>query len=130
MTHDGRFVWREQMRFTYATPPAFPLHHIDDALVREARRLLLEVVTCCPISAMIDRDARSLAFAVPMAKLCVDARLQKLSIERLIIAIKQAWGSLGDVRLRLGEVAPEILASAISVCIEQYYIDAKPGCAD
>jgi hypothetical protein len=118
------------MRFTYATPPAFKLEPIDDALVREARRLLLEIVTCCPVSAMLDRDARSLAFAAPMAKLCVDARLLKLPVERLIIVIKQAWSSLGDARLQLGEAAPEILASVISVCIEQYFAGSVREQAD
>ena len=118
------------MRFTYATPPPFKLEPIDDALVREARRLLIDVVTCCPVSAMLDRDARSIAFVAPMAKLCVDARLLKLPIERLIITIKQAWASLGDARLQLGEAAPDILASAISVCIEQYFADSAPERAD
>lgn len=118
------------MRYTYATPPAFPMQPVDDALVREARRLLLEVVTCCPVSAMVDREVRGQAFAAPMAKLCVDARLLKLSVERLIITIKQAWTSLGEARLQLGEAAPEILASAISVCIEQYFADPAPERAD
>jgi hypothetical protein len=113
------------VRFPRATPPAFPLvdlpRQIDDDLVREAARLLLEAVSNFPTSAMTERDSRDAVFAAPMAKLCVDARLQRLPVERLIVAVKQAWALLGDTRARLGDAAPDVLASAISVCIEQYF---------
>ena len=113
------------MRYTYATPPPFPAvqsgSRLEEALVRDARRLLHEVVSCTQVSVMLDRDACRAIFATPMAKLCVDARLLNVPIERLLIAIKEAWVALPGVRMRLGDVAPDVLASAITVCIEQYF---------
>jgi hypothetical protein len=113
------------MRFTYATPPAFPNADLppqgDDAVVRKAHDLLLEVVSRSPVLVMIDRDSRGQVFAAPMATLCAEARLRQLPIERLIIAIKQAWATLPELRTQLGDDAAEVLSSAISVCIEQYF---------
>lgn len=116
------------MRFTNATPPAFPYSDlppkVDDALLRKARELLREVVSQSSVPIMTDRDGRSEVFAAPMATLCAEARLMHLPIERLIIAIKRAWTTLPDVRTRLGDSATDVLSSAISVCIEQYFAES------
>jgi hypothetical protein len=117
------------MRFSHATPPAFPRatppHVIDETLVRRAHDLMADVVGRYPVSAMVDKETRSEVFGLPMARLCAEARLRNLPVERLIVAIKLAWQKLPERRLHLGDVATDVLSSAVSVCIEQYFADSE-----
>jgi hypothetical protein len=117
------------MRFSHATPPAFPIatppHVIDETLVQRAHEVLADVVGRYPVSAMVDKETRSDVFGVPMAKLCAEARLRHLPVERLIVAIKRAWTKLPERRIQFGDLATDVLSSAVSVCIEQYFADSE-----
>jgi hypothetical protein len=117
------------MRFSHATPPPFPIatppHVIDETLVQRAHEVLADVVGRYPVSLMVDKATRDDVFAVPMARLCAEARLRHLPVERLIVAIKLAWKKLPERRIHLGDVATDVLSSAVSVCIEQYFADPE-----
>jgi hypothetical protein len=117
------------MRFSHATPPAFPRatppHLIDETLVLRARDLLADVVGRHPVSDMVDKETRSDVFGVSMARLCAEAQLRHLPVERLIVAIKVAWTKLPERRIHLGDAAADVLSSAVSVCIEQYFADSQ-----
>jgi hypothetical protein len=117
------------MRFSHATPPAFPIHApprpIDETLVERARDLLADAVNRYPVPTMVDRDTRSGVFGAPMARLSADARLRHLPVEQLIVAIKLAWTRLPELRIQLGDVATDVLSAAVSVCIEQYFADSE-----
>lgn len=111
--------------FTYPTPPATRVvdgqRPIDAALVDEVSDLLRRAIKAVPASAFASRRANSLALVAPMAQLCTIARRNQLSIERLIIAIKQSWTAMPDLRAHLGDAQGEVLAAAITVCIEEYF---------
>jgi hypothetical protein len=113
------------MRYSHVTPAAFPAapHLIDEALVERAHGLLIDVVNSHPVSVMVDKETRNDAFGLPMASLCAEARLRHLPVERLIVALKVAWTKLPERRIQLGDVATDVLSSAISVCIQQYFTD-------
>ena len=112
-----------QVRSGFAVPDLAGL--VDAALVEEAYALLLDVVNLHPVAVMVDKESRNDAFAAPMAALCARARLQEVPIERLLIAVKMAWAIVPVHRTRLGDVANDVLSSAISVCIEQYFAESE-----
>jgi hypothetical protein len=117
------------MRFSHATPPPIPIDAlprlVDEALVRKAHELLEVVVNRHPVAAMTSKGTRSEVFGPSMATLCAEARERHLPIERVIVAIKLAWARLPERRVQLGDVSTDVLSSAISVCIEQYFADAE-----
>ena len=117
------------MRFSHATPPDSPLDGhpalIDEALVRRAHDLLEDVVNRSPVAEMMNKCSRAEVFGPSMATLCVDARARQLPIERVIVAVKVAWSRLPERRIQLGDVSTDVLSSAISVCIEQYFADSE-----
>jgi hypothetical protein len=113
------------MHYTYTTPTASPAAHrptpIDDALLAEVRRMLPGVVAGLPFGSTMTRGSSQMLFAGSMAMLCSAARQRGTPIEKLIIAIKLAWASLPEVRLRLGESSDDAMSGAISACIEAYF---------
>ena len=98
---------------------------VDVALVEEAYVLLLDAVSRHPVVLLADREARRQAFATPMARMSARARLRGLPIERLLIAVKMAWTFLPEHRTRSDDDAKDVLSSAISVCIEQYFAESE-----
>jgi hypothetical protein len=112
-----------QVRSAFAVSDLAPL--VDGALAEEAYALLLDAVSRHPVAVMLDKESRKEAFGAPMATLCGCARQRKVPIERLLIAIKMAWAMLPEHRTHLGDVAADVLASAISVCIERYFSESE-----
>jgi hypothetical protein len=56
--------------------------------------------------------------------LCDDARRRGVRAEQLVVAIKQAWGSLPESRWRPGDDrGTAFLQRVVTVCIEEYYAD-------
>jgi hypothetical protein len=55
----------------------------------------------------------------------MDSRRKGVPIEKLIVAIKLAWASVPEIRLRLGETAPDTLTSMVTACIEAYFADEQ-----
>jgi hypothetical protein len=41
------------------------------------------------------------------------------------VAIKRAWSRDSGLRLRFGEAGPEILAGAVTACIEEFFADVE-----
>jgi hypothetical protein len=113
------------MHYTLTTPPASRTVDrptpIDDALVAEARRLLRETVATLPPGGILPRRGMQALFATPMAAFCAASSPRAVPIEKLIVAIKLAWASMGETRLRLGEAGPDALSGAVSACIEAYF---------
>ena len=122
------------MYYTFTTPPASRAAdrppQIDEALVAEARAMLLAVFANIAPEANLSRSASQSLFAAPMANLRADTRSREVAVEKLIIAIKLAWVSLPESRLRLGDGAGEALAGAVSACIEAYFDSGARGRAD
>jgi hypothetical protein len=117
------------MRFSHATPPAFPISPlpalVDEALVRQAHDLLEDALNRHPVAVMTDKGSRNDVFGARMVALCADARLRDLPIERVIIAVKLAWTRLAERRTQFSDVSTDVLSSAISVCIEQYFAGSE-----
>ena len=122
------------MHYKITTPPASRAaerpNPIDDALIAEARGTLSAAVESLPLTTSLNRRTSQELFRAPMAALCGSTRPRGVPIEKLIVAIKLAWGSLTEVRVRFGETAPDTLAGAVSACIESYFADGEPQRAD
>jgi hypothetical protein len=122
------------MYYTITTPPASRAAdrppQIDEALVVEARRMLHAVFASLPPAATLTRGASQALFALPMATLHASPRAHGVPIEKLIIAIKLAWTSLPEARLRLGDGASDALAGAVTACIESYFAPVDRRRAD
>ena len=122
------------MYYTITTPPASRAAdrpaQIDEALVAAARRTLQAVFVTLPPAATLSRSASQALFALPMARLHADTRARGVPIEKLIVAIKLAWGSLPESRLRLGDGASDALAGAVTACIEAYFAPVERRRAD
>jgi hypothetical protein len=122
------------MYYTITTPPASRAAdrppQIDEALVAEARSTLRAVFANIPPAATLSRSASQALFALPMAALHAETRGRGVPIEKLIIAIKLAWGSLPESRIRLGDGASEALAGAVTACIEAYFAPEQRRRAD
>jgi hypothetical protein len=122
------------MHYTLTTPPASRAADrptpIDDALVTEARRLLAGTVAGLPPGAALNRRGMQGLFAPSMAAFCASSSPRAIPIEKLIVAIKLAWASMGETRLRLGEAASDALSAAVTACIEAYFRSAERKQAD
>ena len=60
--------------------------------------------------------------------LCDEAHRRGAHAEDVIIAVKQAWASLGELTAPPGELRrAEILRHFISVCIDEFYADRTPA---
>ena len=98
-----------------------------DSTISALRELLLRMV----------RAERMLADGKPRAgddirdalrRLCDDARLHALRAEQLVIAIKQGWSSLHQEHPRPRVAGPDVLLNhVITLCIDEYYLDARAG---
>lgn len=97
------------MHYTITTPPASRAaerpNPIDDALIAEARGTLSAAVESLPLTTSLTRRTSQELFRAPMAALCGATRPRGVPIEKLIVAIKLAWGSLAGVRVRFGDTA-------------------------
>jgi hypothetical protein len=122
------------MHYTLTTPPPSRAADrptlIDDALVAEARRLLKETVATIPPGAALHRRDMEALFATPMAAFCATTSPRAVPIEKLIVAIKLAWASMPEPRLRLGEAGPDALAGAVSASIQAYFRSVERKQAD
>jgi hypothetical protein len=114
------------MHYTFTTPPASRVADrptpIDDALVADTRRLLSSVVASLPRGTLLSRCEMQALFSAPMMTLCATSAPKEVPIEKLIIAIKLAWASMTEARLRFGEAGPDALSGAVSACIEAYFL--------
>lgn len=93
----------------------------DGALVAEIGELLRASVRSLPSSTLASPSLRAQALVAPMGRLCATARRKELPIEMLIVALKQSWATLPEVRAYIGDGHSEVLTTAITVCIEEYY---------
>jgi hypothetical protein len=122
------------MHYTFTTPPASRAAErptpIDDALVAEARRLLTDAVAGLPPTSLVNRQGMQVLFAAPMLAFCAANAPRGIQIEKLIIAVKLAWASMGESRLSFGDAAPEALSGAVTACIEAYFYPIVPAKAD
>jgi hypothetical protein len=113
------------MHYTYTTPPSFRAADrptpIDDALVADARRLMMDAVESLPPASHRNRDALQALFAPSMTTLCAAAP-SNVPVEKLIVAVKLAWASMAEARLNFGDAAGDALSGAVSACIEAYFL--------
>ena len=93
----------------------------DDELIAEARRVLLDALADLPVAPAYDPLALRTRFNGTMAPLCTYVRARDVPIEKLLVAVKLAWATLGEPRARFGEAAPDVLGGVVSACIECYY---------
>lgn len=93
----------------------------DDALIAEARRVLLDALVDLPVAPAFDPLAVRTHFNGTMAPVCVYVRERGVPIEKLLVAVKLAWATLGEPRARFGEAAPDVLGGVVSACIECYF---------
>ena len=93
----------------------------DDALIAEARRVLLDALVELPVAPAFESLALSTRFNGTMAPLCASVRARDVPIEKLLVAVKLAWATLGEPRARFGEAAPDVLGGVVTACIECYF---------
>lgn len=122
------------MHHTPYTPepsrPSVQSADVDDLLLAEARGALLTVLVDLPVATAFDQVAIQTRFSRAMTSLCQYARARGVPIERLIVAVKYAWATLGEPRARYGEAAPDVIGGAVSACIECYFTADASGRAD
>lgn len=113
------------MHHTPYTPepsrPPYQSADVDDLLLTEARSALLTALVDLPVATAFDQVAIQTRFSAPMTSMCLYARARGVPIEKLIVAVKYAWATLGEPRVRFGEAAPDIIGGAVSACIECYF---------
>jgi hypothetical protein len=56
-----------------------------------------------------------------LATLTRCAKSENLPVERFLVAVKQAWHSLPQLRLALGAESDEMLTLVVRLCIEEYF---------
>ncbi len=57
-----------------------------------------------------------------LTAMCVDARARALRPEQLLIALKETWPTLPEVRaLPAGEPRTALLSRVIGLCLDEYY---------
>ena len=108
----------------YTREPARPPYQtadVDDLFLAEARSALLTALVDLPVATAFDQVAIQTRFSSPMSSLCLYARARGVPIEKLIVAVKYAWATLGEHRVRFGEAAPDIIGGAVSASIECYF---------
>ena len=93
----------------------------DDALIAESRRVLLDALVDLPVAPAYDSSVLRTRFNGTMAPLCAYVRARDVPIEKLLVAVKLAWATLGEPRARLGEAAPDVLGGVVSACIDCYF---------
>src|SRR4051812_4522109 len=103
---------------------------IDDDLVAVTRRALRGVMDAVSSGSVLDRHQAQVLFSSAMMTLCVDSRPRGTRIEQLIVAVKSAWASIPDTRIRFGDSSPDVLAGVITACIESYFAPDQPTRAD
>jgi hypothetical protein len=58
--------------------------------------------------------------------LCEDARVHRVRVEQLVIAIKQGWSSLLSESPRMRSAGPDALLNrVITLCIDEYYATSE-----
>lgn len=112
------------MQHTFNTPPASRAAdrppQIDDALVVAGRRMLLDALSATADRGISGRPGRA-AFAGPMALFCDEPRRRGVPVEKLIVAMKLAWASLPELRMEFGDAAADVMATAVTACIQSYF---------
>lgn len=121
------------MQYTFITPPASRAAdrppQIDDALVVAGRRMLLDALDAGAGGRVSRRPGRAV-FAGPMARFCDEPRRRGVPVEKLIVALKLAWASLTELRLEFGDAAPDVVAAAVTACIQSYFDATETTRAD
>jgi hypothetical protein len=121
------------MQYTFITPPASRAAdrppQIDDALIVAGRRMLLDALGVAADSGMSRRRGWA-AIAAPMAAFCAEPRRRGVPVEKLIVALKLAWASLPELRMEFGDAAPDVIAAAVTACIQAYFDSAELARAD
>jgi hypothetical protein len=97
----------------------------DDALVAQVGALLRELLASHSVAELLDRRTGPAAISGAMTQLCSIGRSRHLPIEQILVALKQAWATLPEVRAQFGERHAEVLSMVVSACIEQYFVDSE-----
>ena len=66
-------------------------------------------------------DERRSRLRVAMRALAVEARRRKLTVVDALVALKVLWPTLPEVRALRHARSSELLATAVELCIEEYY---------
>lgn len=101
--------------------PPYRSAEVDDALLVEARRALLISLVDLEVATAFDQVAIQERFSGSMTSLCQFARARGVPVEKLLVAVKFAWATLGEPRVRFGEAAPDVIGGAVRACIECYF---------
>ena len=56
-----------------------------------------------------------------LAQICAEARREQIPAERLLVAFKNVWNTLPEVRQLPGHRAAEEVRDLVTLCIERYY---------
>jgi hypothetical protein len=118
----------------FITPPASRRAErpapFDDALFVAALRVLHDTLDALPLTAGTHPRGHGEHFAGGVRALSVDCRRAGVPVEKLIIALKEAWASTPELRIRLGEAGPDALTAMVTASIETYFLvdpDARAG---
>lgn len=120
-------------RTSHTSEPSRPPYRsaeVDDALLAEARRALLATLVGLEVATAFDKVAIQERFSGSMTSLCLFARARGVPVEKLLVAVKYAWATLGEPRVRFGEAAPDVIGGAVGACIACYYTAEASGRAD
>jgi hypothetical protein len=96
------------------------------ALAREARTILRAIVDEHSVPTLVSSRSWPPPLRGQLAILCAQAKRDTVPIEQLVVSVKQAWRSLPQQRIRLGDLGGEVLTAVVTVCIEEYFADVEP----
>lgn len=82
------------------------------------------------VAAQLEPARRSEAAGAQLRKavrhVCVDARRRGIPVEQLLIAVKRACASAPEIQTRSSDPqAVDVMNRVVSVCIQEYYADAR-----
>jgi hypothetical protein len=95
---------------------------IPESTITALRELLVRMVRDEPQASAegVVRAGKEVRRA--LRELCDDARINRVPVEQLMIAIKQGWSSLHSDHPRTRAAGPdELLTQIITLCIDEYY---------
>ena len=95
---------------------------IPESTIAALRELLVHMVRDEPSADSKGRARAGEEVRRALRALCEDARVHRVRVEQLVIAIKQGWSSLHSDRPRARSDGPdELLNHVITLCIDEYY---------
>lgn len=114
------------MEYTFTTPRASRASDrpapVDDALIAAVRRVLHDAIGALPLPSNTHPYAHRELFASGVRTLCLDSRRAGVPVEKLIVALKQAWAATPELRIRFGETSSDALTTLVTDCIETYFL--------